>query len=97
MRRSQGTAWIGAFDAVCEPSSLPSYLDPANAVNFRLDVLRAMASIPKSYRRALVHAMDGYDWWEIALLMGWARPAYREDGGPKGRFLGLSPESGTNN
>lgn len=67
------TAWLQAFDILWSPTNIPADIDPANAVNFRLDVLRAMAAQPRSYRRALVHAMDGYDLWEIADLMGWTK------------------------
>ena len=65
------TAWLQHFDALWDSHNIPDYLDPSDAVNFRLDVLRAMATLPKSYRRALTHAMDGYDLEEIADFMGW--------------------------
>ena len=73
------TAWLKAFDVLWEPYNIPTWLDPQDMVNFRLDVLRAMATLPKSYRRVLTHAMDGYNLEEIADLMGWTTERWGYD------------------
>lgn len=64
------TAWVDAVQIVLS-EDWPSYIDPARGVNFKLDLLRAMRMISRNYRRAIIHAMDGYDYSEIASLMGW--------------------------
>lgn len=67
------TAWLDDFSILWEPENIPSHLDPANAVNFRLDVLKALAHLPASRRRALIHRMDGFSLDEIADLLGFTR------------------------
>lgn len=64
------TAWLDAVQIVLS-EDWPSNIDPARGVNFKLDLLRAMRMISRNYRRAIIHAMDGYDYAEIASLMGW--------------------------
>lgn len=64
------TAWIPLFGALDDPYAIGAG-DPGTAVNFRLDVLRALASIPRSRRRAFFHRMDGLSYEDIARIMGW--------------------------
>jgi hypothetical protein len=63
------TAWIGYLGAVMEPESLPANQDPSTAVNFKLDVLRALADLPSSQFAAFVHLMDGFEPHELARLL----------------------------
>lgn len=62
--------WIEYLSLIDDPYSLPSNADPSKAVNFRLDVLRSLSTLPPSRIKAFTHYMDGFDIDEIAPLMG---------------------------
>jgi hypothetical protein len=64
------TEWITLMHILLDASSLPGNANPFKAVNFKLDVYRALAKMPKSVREVFTHYMDGFDEEEIALLMG---------------------------
>ena len=74
------TAWIEHLAFLWEAENIPAHLDPATSVNFRLDILKALATLPKSYRRAFIHRMDGYSLVEIASLMGYEREPKATEG-----------------
>ena len=50
-------AWIAELGVLEAPESTA---DPFRAINFRLDVMRALSTLPKSRLAAFVHLMDGY-------------------------------------
>lgn len=80
------TEWVTLLHVILDAASMPGSANPFKAVNFRLDVYRALSTMPKSVRQVFTHFADGFDLEEIALLMGrneemqegWSRSSVRD-------------------
>lgn len=64
------TEWIRFMHLVVDAAVGDGSSNPMKAVNFKLDVYRALSTLLPSHRACFVHLMDGYTDQEVAQLMG---------------------------